>query len=111
MAVLLTASKSFRLSAEAALALERLAAIAGRSQSALLTLLLTHFETAQLAKMTSEQQADYRAAQLSHADMKGIHGRRSRTGKAAAEPTDEPAADLNLQGMAALGQLISLRGE
>jgi len=66
MAVILTASKSFRLSAEAALALERLAAIAGRSQSALLTLLLTHFEAAQLATITSEQQADYRAAQCGH---------------------------------------------
>ena len=50
MAILLTANKSFRLPEQTALALERLAVITGRSQTGLISLLVEHFQAAELAR-------------------------------------------------------------
>jgi len=44
MAVVLTGNKTFRLPAETIEALERLAVLTGRSQTALITTLVRHFE-------------------------------------------------------------------
>jgi hypothetical protein len=109
MAVLLTANKSFRLSGEPALALERLAVFNRTNQTQLLDLPLVHFEQAELARMTPEEQEQYRAGRLSHTDLKGIHRRRKEAAAPSADPAGEPPADLNFQGMAALGELITLR--